>query len=319
MPVIRSAFRPPLILSNGHVQTIVGALLPRPLAVKFSRERLELRDGDFLDLDWAASGRSSVAVLSHGLEGSTRGGYIRGIAAALNAAGWDAIAWNFRGCGEESNRLARSYHSGETGDLGAVIQHAALRYGRIVPIGFSLGGNVTLKYLGEAPPHPSVVGAVAVSAPVDLESSARKLDRRLDNRVYLHRFMKTLIARIEAKALRFPDRIDLAGIRRIRTFEEFDNRYTGPLHGFRDAEDYWRQSSARQYLRSIRVPSLLLNARNDPFLSPECFPSAEAEANPYLTLEAPQSGGHVGFIDLKKGVQPWSERRIVQFLAGIQS
>jgi len=314
MPCISSDFHPPAYFRNGHLQTIVGALLPRRLNVAFRRERLEMPDGDFLDLDWAATSRNRLAILSHGLEGSTRGAYIQGMATALNNAGWDALAWNFRGCGEEGNRLPRYYHSGETGDLSAVVRRAAELYDRIALIGFSLGGNLTLKYLGEAPPHPSIIAGVAISAPVDLKSSAGQLDTRLDNRIYLRRFITSLVAKIEAKAVRFPDHFDLSGIRQVATFGEFDNRFTAPLHGFRDAEDYWTRASSRQFLPGIEVPTLLLNARNDPFLAPECFPYPEAAASPHVFLETPESGGHVGFLDFKNGIQPWSERRVMEFL-----
>jgi predicted alpha/beta-fold hydrolase len=150
--------------------------------------------------------------------------------------------------------------------------------------------------------------------PVDLAASARMLDVRRANRIYLRRFIASLVAKVEAKARRFPEELDVAGARKIRTFEEFDGRYTAPLHGFRDARDYWERCSARQFLAGIKVPTLLLNARNDPFLAPECFPVAEAEGNRVLFLEAPESGGHVGFLDLAHGVQPWSERRVVEFL-----
>ncbi len=175
---------------------------------------------------------------------------------------------------------------------------------------------MTLKLLGEAPPHPAIVGAVAISAPVDLASSARALDRRWSNRIYLQRFLKTLIAKVEAKAVRFPGQLDATRARRIRSFAEFDDRYTAPLHGFRDAADYWARSSARPVLPRITVPALLLNARDDPFLTPESFPWPEAEASACFCLEAPESGGHVGFLDGKRGLQPWSERRAAEFLAG---
>jgi hypothetical protein len=236
------------------------------------------------------------------------------MAEALHGAGWDILAWNFRGCGTEPNRLARFYHSGETGDIAAVVRHAAGSYEGIALIGFSLGGNVTLKYLGEAPSPPPVVAAAAISTPVDLASSAGALDGRQGNRIYLHRFLQTLIAKVEAKARRFPNELDASGARAIRTFQEFDNRYTAPLHGFRDATDYWTRASARPYLPRITVPALLLNACDDPFLTPESFPFAEANANPFLFLEAPAWGGHVGFLDLARGMQPWFERRVVQFL-----
>lgn len=299
---------------------MLPALFPLKLPFVFKRERIELEDGDFLDLYWSRLAGESprpLVILSHGLEGSAGNGYIVGMAAAFNAAGWDALAWDFRGCGIEPNRLLRFYHSGETRDLASVIGHAAPRYSRIALVGFSLGGNITLKYVGEAPPHPAVKCAVGISVPVDLASAAHALDCRWTNRIYLRRFLKTLIAKVEAKAPLFPGQIDTAGIRSIRSFREFDDRYTARLHGFRDAEDYWKQSSAIGYLPGITLPTLLLNARNDPFLSPESFPFAEAERNPALFLEVPESGGHVGFIDLVRGLEPWTERRVVEFVGAL--
>jgi uncharacterized protein len=314
MPVLASRFRPPFFLCNGHIQTILSALLRPRADVGFQRERLELIDGDFLDLGWSRIGADRLVILSHGLEGSADAGYNRGMAAKLNAAGWDVLVWDFRGCSQETNRLPRLYHSGETGDLGAVIDFAATRYSRIALVGFSLGGNLTLKYLGESSPHPAIISAAAVSAPLDLAATARALDRHWSNRIYLRSFIKSLVAKVEAKAVRFPDKFDVSGIRMIRTFEEFDGRYTAPVHGFRDAEDYWEKTSARQFLDRITVPTLILIACDDPLLTPESFPVAEAEGNPCLFLEMPKSGGHLGFIDLARGFEPWSERRVVEFL-----
>ena len=321
MPVLASSFRPPGWLRNGHLQTAWHVVRPRPSALVPAPERLELPDGDFLDLAWlrrqqgVSAGR--LAVLTHGLESDSGAGYIVGMAAALQAAGWDALAWNFRGCGSEPNRLARFYHSGETGDLRTVIRHAAERggYQRIALVGFSLGGNVTLKYLGEAPPHPAVRAGVAISTPVDLAASAGVLDRRRLNKIYLRRFIGSLLGKVEAKAKLFPERFDLRGLRRVRTFQDFDDRYTSRLHGVRDAADYWAQASSKQFLTSICVPVLLLNAHDDPFLPPECFPSAEAEENPNLYLEAPARGGHVGFVDfLSPDSATYAERRAAEFL-----
>ena len=315
MPLVESSFRPPLWLRNGHVQTILATLLPRRFATRYARERLELADGDFVDLDWVRAGRARVAIVSHGLEGCSANGYVRGTADALAAAGWDVLAWNFRGCSGEPNRLARFYHSGETGDLAAVIVRAARDYPAIALVGYSLGGNMTLKYLGEAAPHPAVCAAAAVSVPVDLAASALALDRQPGNRLYLGRFMDTLTAKIEAKATRFPENLDATSVRAVRTFAEFDDRYTARLHGFRDAADYWSRSSALRYLDGIRTPTLLLSALDDPFLTPASFPYAAAARSTALTLEAPAHGGHCGFLDLRRGVERWSERRIAEFLA----
>ena len=311
MPLLESRFRPPLFLRNGHLQTILGALLPRRFRNDVLAERLELPDGDFLDLDWVKAGHRRLAVISHGLEGSSKNRDIRGLSAALNKAGWDTLAWNFRGCSGELNRCLRFYHSGETGDLSAVLSHAAGSYSSLALVGFSLGGNMILKYLGEGNVHPFVHAAVAISAPVDLASSARALDRRPGNQIYLRRFMKSLAAKVEAKAKQFPTEIDATGVRDVRSFSIFDDRYTARIHGFRDAEDYWRQSSAIGYLNRISIPTLLLNAKDDPFLSLESFPYTEGRQNPCLSLETPNSGGHLGFLDAQGF---WIERRIPEFL-----
>jgi predicted alpha/beta-fold hydrolase len=328
MPVVTSLFQPPPFLRNGHLQTILPVLFPRRFPVVFRRERLELADGDFLDLDWATSRGERVgtlglgprvAILSHGLEGSSEDRCIRGIATRLQTAGWDILAWNFRGCGSEMNRLVRFYHSGETGDLGAVIALAAQKYPRIALVGFSLGGNVTLKYLGEGACHPAVIAGFTVSVPVDLATSADAIDRRWSNQLYLRRFLSRLVPKVDAKALLFPERLDASRSNQIRTLREFDNLYTAPIHGFRDAMDYWQKSSARQYLTRIRVPTLLLNARDDPFLTPESFPYGEAERNPDLFFEAARWGGHVGFIDSARDIRPWYESRCVEFLEAVAS
>jgi uncharacterized protein len=314
MPVVPSLFQPPFFLRNGHLQTILPTFLRRRYLVSVIRERLELADGDFVDLDWATSGRDKLAIISHGLEGSSRDDCVRGMATRLQRKKWDVLAWNFRGCGLEPNRLVRSYHSGETGDLAALIALAATRYSRIALIGFSLGGNVTLKYLGEGGCHPAVVAGVAISVPIDLMACAKAIDHRWSNRIYLRRFLSKLVPKIQAKALLFPDRLNVRTSHRIRTLREFDNLYTAPIHGFRDAEEYWEKSSSRRYLEGIRVPVLLLNARDDPFLTLESLPYAEAEKNPQLFLEAPKSGGHVGFIDLASNFRRWHESRSLEFL-----
>jgi predicted alpha/beta-fold hydrolase len=318
MPIVASRFRPPFFLRNGHLQTILPAFLQPIGRVTFEPERLELEDGDFLDLDWVRTGADKVAVFTHGLEGSSKDANAQGLMAWLVSKGWDLLAWNFRGCGRDLNRLARFYHSGETGDLNTVMQLVSTKYSRIVLIGVSLGGNVILKYLGERIPHPSIVAAVAISVPVDLASSAAALDRRWSNRIYLNRFIKSLVSKVEKKALRFPDQFDLAGLRSIRTFKEFDERYTAPIHGFRDAADYWEQSSSRRYLGEITLPTLLLSARDDPLLTSECFPFADAERNANLFLETPRSGGHVGFIDLTTRLERWWERRAAEFLTWVE-
>lgn len=317
MPVISlSTYIPPLCLSNGHLQTIVPQFR-NVRGVNYRRERIETPDNDFLDLDWAETGSKRIAILSHGLEGNTQRQYMRGMVTALNRRGWDALAWNYRGCSGEPNRKLRWYHSGETGDLHTVILHAAAQkaYTEIALIGFSLGGNVTLKYLGERGSQVNLLinKAVVFSVPCDLKSSAHKLARPV-NTLYMKRFLRTLRQKVREKKQLFSGQIDDDNFDSIKTFIDFDNRYTAPIHGFKDAYDYFARCSSRQFLREIRVPALLVNAQNDPFLDEPSFPFEEAESSPYLFFEAPTSGGHTGFITLGNGGEYWSETRALSFL-----
>jgi predicted alpha/beta-fold hydrolase len=314
MPVINSHFDPPWPLRNGHLQTILPAFLRWRTKVAYQRERLELADGDFLDLDWLPSESDRLAILSHGLEGSSYDIVMRGMAAALHRAGWNVLAWNYRGCSEEMNRLPRLYHSGETTDLATVVEHAGERFPILALVGFSLGGNLVLKYLGETRPHRAVTAGVALSPPVDLASSARALDQRPGNRIYLRRLIASLVRKVKVKARHFPEQIDVTRARGIHGFEDFDGRFTAPVHGFRDAADYWTKCSSQQFLPEITVPTLLLSAQDDPFLTLESFPFAEAEQSERLFLEAPEIGGHLGFIDTWNGTQTWAERRVIEFL-----
>jgi uncharacterized protein len=315
MPVIRSQFHPHFWLRNAHLQTLLSVIPRRKRRLPYQRERLELADGDFLDLDWLQASSSDLAILSHGLEGSSQDITICGMAHALQRSGWNILAWNYRGCSEELNRLPRLYHSGETADLALVIEHAVRRFARIALIGFSLGGNLILKYLGEARPHSAVACAVAISAPIDLAASARALDQRRANRLYLRRLIATLVRKVKAKARHFPEQIDASQTKGIRGFEDFDGRFTAPVHGFRDASDYWSRCSSRQFLQAITLPVLILSAQDDPFLTPDCFPFEEAEASACVFLEAPARGGHLGFCSSLWSEQSWAERRSVEFLS----
>jgi predicted alpha/beta-fold hydrolase len=320
MPVIHhSSYVAPVWLPGGHAQTIFPALFRRLAPVASRAERLELPDGDFIDLEWSGNTRSRLAILSHGLEADMKTGYIRGMAAALVRRGWDVLAWNFRGCGSEPNRLLRMYHSGATEDLDSVVRHALENHPAesVDLVGFSLGGNLTLKYLGECPAAlpPCLRCAVVFSVPCDLACSSRQLSYP-SNRIYMDRFLVAMRAKIRAKNAMFPDRLDLSGLDRIRTFQEFDDRFTAPIHGFRDAEDYWSRNSSRQFLTQISLPTLLVNARNDPFLGPGCYPCEEAAASACFQFESPATGGHVGFPSFGNGGEYWSETRAAQFLAG---
>ena len=322
MPLVaKSHYHPPFYLFNGHLQTIVPSLWRSVPDVAYQRERLELPDGDFLNLDWSRLPEKqpidSLVLVSHGLEGDASRPYMRGMVRALNRAGLDALAWNYRSCGGEMNRLLRSYHLGDTDDLDLVVRHALAtgRYQRVYLVGFSAGGNVTLKYLGEDSGRlPAEVKRAAVfSVPTDLQASSVHISRP-QNQVYLRRFLKSLREKVRAKAELLPGQVDLNGIEELRDFEEFDSRYTAPMHGFDSAAAYYLSASSGRYLSGIRVPTLLVNAQNDPFLPESCFPREVASASPFVFLETPPEGGHVGFPEGSPDGEYYSERRAVEFL-----
>ncbi|MGI4875092.1 MAG: YheT family hydrolase [Janthinobacterium lividum] len=320
MPLLpTSPYRPPALLANGHLQTILPSTLRRVPDVQYRRERLELPDGDFLDLDWATAGprqATRLGIISHGLEGSSDRPYVRGMARALTQAGFDALAWNYRGCGGETNRLLRAYHLGDTDDLAAIIQHAikVLEYPEIYLTGFSAGGNVTLKYLGEdAARVPLQVRRAAVfSVPTDLKAGSEHISR-WQNRLYLRRFMKSLRQKIRVKDQHLPGQLDLTKLDNLHDFPQFDEQYTAPLHGFASADAYYAHSASGQYLGNIRIPALLVNALNDPFLPAPCFPREAAAASQFFFLETPATGGHVGFAEGHHNGDYYSERRAVDF------
>lgn len=314
MPLLStSSYTPPPGFTNPHLQTIFAGRLRRVEGPGYARERIATPDGDFLDLDWARVGADRVVVISHGLEGSAGRAYVRGMARALNQHGWDVLAWNLRGCSGEANRNLRLYHSGATDDLDAVAQHARRSYDEVALVGFSLGGNLTLKYLGEQGADAPIARAVAFSVPVDLAASSGALGR-WQNGLYMRYFLRSLRRKVQTKAAQFPEAVSTEGLRRIRDFQGFDDRYTAPLHGFADAADYWHQSSSKHFLPAIRVPTLLVNAADDPFLAPACYPTEVARDHVYLSLEIPEHGGHVGFVCFGEDGVYWSERRAAAFL-----
>ncbi|MCB0589224.1 MAG: alpha/beta fold hydrolase [Phaeodactylibacter sp.] len=317
MPLIKkSTYRARGPFRYGHINTIYPALFRKVEGVRFERERVETRDGDFLDFDWSAAGSRRLIILLHGLEGSAGRPYIRGMARYFNQRGWDALGFNFRGCSGEPNRKLRSYHVGETADLKWAISFILDKYDyeSIVLAGFSLGGNVVLKYLGETGAEaPSPVRAgIAFSVPCDVESANREIDK-WQNWLYRYRFIKSLNEKVREKALRYPEELKLPR-EMPKDFRQFDDRFTAPIHGFRDADDYWTRNSSLQFLPGIRRPALLVSARDDSFLSPSCYPCRLAEEHPDLYLEIPRWGGHVGFVSSGPGRAYWSEQRAFQFV-----
>jgi uncharacterized protein len=314
MPQILSQCRVPWYLRGGHVQTLYPHLRRSVPKLPYIRERLELPDGDFLDLDWFQQGHGRLMIALHGLEGSSQSTYIRGLLLAASEQGWDCLAVNWRSCSGVPNRLPRFYHSGATEDLAAVMDHLLDLdlYGRMGCAGFSLGGNVLLRYLGEQGekiPLTLTHGA-AVSVPCDLSSSARRLDSP-GNGLYRAHFLRSLRRKVRSK----PDQ--MAGFPapgKLRKLVDFDNAYTAPLHGFADAQDYYRQASCLPVLPKIRLATLLINAQNDPFLTPSCFPHEVARESPWLHLMTPQQGGHVGFPCVSNPNAYWHEQQILDFM-----
>jgi uncharacterized protein len=318
-------FRAARWLPGAHAQTLAGRLLRRPRPPAFTRERIELPDGDFIDLDHPAGPagpETPLVLLLHGLEGSARRGYAINVYRELAARGVRAVGLNFRSCSGEPNRTHRAYHSGETGDMAFVLGLLADRYPAAPRgvIGFSLGGNAMLKLLGEqgAGARELVQAAVAVSVPYDLGAGADWLQQSAIGRFYTRRFVKSLVAKAEMKAALLEPHCDLQRIRTARSFRDFDNAATAPLHGFADAADYYAQCSSLHFVASIRVPTLLLHAADDPFLPAEFFPHDQVAANPYMRAVLTRRGGHVGFIEGPPWAPRfWAEAEAARFLAGV--
>lgn len=314
------AYRAPIWLPGGDLQTIWAAALARP-RVDYRRERWDLSDGDFIDLD-RVDGRSGAPLLAlfHGLEGDSDSHYARFLMAAARGKGWRGVVIHFRGCGGEPNRLARAYNAGDSAEMDVILRR--LRQAEAgVPIyvaAVSLGGNVLLKWLGEQGEAavPVIDGAVAISAPLDLPVSGAALDRGF-NRVYTARFLRTLKRKALAKLERFPGIYDGVAVAAARGIRDFDDLVTAPLHGFRDAEEYWRRSASKPHLKSIRLPTLLINARNDPFMPGEVLPG-RGEVSDQVLLEFPDTGGHVGFVTGPfPGSCRWLPERILAFFESL--
>ena len=316
MPVLESTYQPPFQFKNGFIATVYSGLARKVKGVEQQRERIETRDQDFLDLDWSYAHDKSdaVIILLHGLEGHAQRPYVTGTAKLFNQNGVDAVCVNFRGCSGEDNRFYHSYHSGATDDLDDVVRYCIEHkgYSKIYIKGISLGGNITLKYLGENRQIPEQIkSAIAISVPVYLKGSATELHKP-KNKAFAIRFKKHLVDKLKVKMIQFPDRISVTEINSIKTLRDFDEVYTSKAHGFKDALDYYEQSSSLQFLKNIQVPTLLINALNDSFLSAECFPVKEAKHNKNLHLEMPKFGGHVGFIQ-KHNIY-YNEQRALDFV-----
>ncbi len=326
MPIIKqTAYNPPFIFRNTHINTIYSNLMRPIMPLQYLRERVEFSDGDFLDLDWSKVGSDKLLFCVHGLEGHARKHYMAAMmnffnappASANSTEKWDAVGMNLRGCSGEDNRLLNGYHSGYTKDLAHILNKIILskQYKQIVLVGFSIGGNIVLKYAGEMGNTLSSIIShiVALSVPCDLTACSMAFETP-KNIVYLNQFLMSLKQKVRRKALKFPNQFDLQKALKAKNFREFDNAYTAPVNGFKDCFDYWTQASCLPHLPKIAAPTLLVNALDDTFLAPSCFPYQVAREKPDFYLEIPEKGGHLGYMWPDKDGYLWTERRVWQFV-----
>jgi len=313
MPIIESEFRPAWWLRQPHLQTLWPSLSRRKVSLATEKERVELPDGDFIDLEWSGSKDAPIILILHGLEGSIESPYARGLMSQLNQRGLRACLMHFRGCSEEPNRLPIAYHSGKTDDPAMIVDHISRNERMPVgAVGVSLGGNVLLKWLGEMSELSPFKRAAVISVPFVLDDAALRL-RQGVSRLYERYLIGSLQKSFHEKFARIPCPIEI-DVFSLKTFHQFDDKVTAALHGFRDVEDYYTQCSSRQFIPSIRTPTLILHARDDPFMFPETAPMAQ-ELPDQVTLELTEHGGHVGFI---AGRWPgladyWGERRLAEW------
>ena len=318
MPLLKSTFFPTLPFRNSHFNTIYRSLFMKE-SVEYSRKRVTTWDQDFIDLDFSLVGSKTLVILIHGLEGSSQSKYILAATSEFNNEAMDTVAFNLRGCSGEDNLLLQTYHSGKTDDVHFIINYILKNYSyqNIVLAGYSLGGNLTLKYMGEFAKTLSskIKCAIAVSVPVDLASSSVAMSS-YKNKIYMEAFLKTLRLKVLEKAHKFPEfKLDKDKLFKAKAFSDFDALYTAPVYGYSGAEDYWEKASSKPYLKSIETPTLLISSEDDPFLAAACFPIKEAKASKNFYLEMTKYGGHVGFISsFLIDKNRWLENRMLNFI-----
>ncbi|NQZ76711.1 MAG: alpha/beta fold hydrolase [Ekhidna sp.] len=298
MPILKPKYhKRPWYFINGHFETVIPSLFFKVEGLPYQRERLELDDGDFLDLDWIKGGNNRLIVLSHGLEGSADRHYIKRPAKYFSEKGWDILAWNNRSCSGEMNRLPRFYHHGATEDIAAVIDYGISKgYRQVVLIGYSMGGGMQQKYLGERTPDPRIKAAISFSVPCNVLDSVHQLQKK-GNRFYERRFVSKLKGKILSKATLMELPIDVDRLKQVETFNELDTAFTLKVHPeYKDALDFYSKITSDQFLPNVEIPLLIVNAENDPMLGEKCYPFELAKQKDNIFLETPQLGGHVGFI-----------------------
>jgi len=313
------SFKSPWWLPGGDLQTMYPGLFRQVKLVAAIEKTIPTPDEDELRLDHYPAASNDWVILCHGLEGDSRRPYMLGMTKALLATAKQVVAWNYRGCGNHLNKQPQFYHSGATNDLETVVRWAEVSGAkRIFLVGFSLGGNLVMKYLGEqsAEAQKRITAAAAISVPTDLASGSGRLDGIL-GWPYRSRFLATLKTKVRQKAAKFPGHFDLEKLDLVRNLKEFDDGFTAPLHGFRDAADYYARCSSKSFIPHIKQPCLLLQAWNDPFLSPACYPTEICSNHSSVHLEISQRGGHVGF-PMQGSRLSWPEVRVPAFFAGCE-
>lgn len=314
----KSTFKPAWWLPNAHLQTIWSPMFRKQPKITTRHERLELPDGDFIDLNWFGEGEGPIVVLLHGLGGSLNSHYVKGMLQVVAQQGWRGVFMHFRGCSEEPNRLPCHHHSGDTRDLDYLVKtlHQREPGVPIAAIGFSVGGNVLLKWLGETGINNPLTGAVAVSVPFELLKTANHINSGM-TKIYQWWIIKDVRAALakKFKVVKLPIEINAHEITSIRSFWDLDDLITAPLHGFADVYDYYLRASSRQYLKHIAVPTLILHSSDDPFMTRDVIVHPE-ELSPQLTFELSAAGGHVGFVSgsLPWKAEYWLEKRIPEYL-----
>lgn len=318
MPYVIPPYSPSFLLKDGHLGTILPYLFRQPPAIELIRVELKTPDSDFLHLEQAQKGNGRCALIVHGLEGSAQSGYILTLAKQLQLKDWDIAALHLRGCSGIPNLLYRSYNSGSTDDLETAIQYLEKQYDKIAVIGFSLGGNIVLRYTGQSGAiSKKLVASIGVSVPCHLSSACSKMEDAA-NWLYTYRFVSSLKKKLKSKLAAHPHRVSKERFQAIKTIKQLDNAYTAPANGYKDAEEYYAHCSCLFVLDQIAIPTLLINAQDDPFLSLLCFPEHIASTNPHLYLYAPKYGGHVGFWPEKQGAMWKHEEWIIDFLQKVE-
>lgn len=308
-------YKPPRWLFNGHFETIYPPLF-RKISIPVTANKITINtpDNDYFELNYYDKNSIKTLIISHGLEGNNERPYVIGMAKLFFLNGWNVIAWNYRGCNGKVNNSIKSYHSGFTEDLEEVIKYANKPDVKTISlVGFSLGGNLTLKYLGDANKvNNKIKCAVTFSVPLDLHNGCLEITKSR-NFIYSRRFLKTLKKKVREKAYKFPE-IQIQQLSRIQDLKTFDDYFTAPLHGFKDALEYYHSCSSINVLDKIQIPTLIVNALNDPFLSQECYPFKALKFHEFVHLETPARGGHVGFCSFNGSEFYWSEIRAYEFI-----